>query len=114
MSSPIQSSGRMDFQRGVEIFVYLQREERKHLSDDFSYPRKVDVEPEKLPGVKYEVPKVYRIWRKPVGMLGCWVLFFINGEKLSPDMSVPLGLEKLPQDAEEMTEEERVAYWTRH
>tara|TARA_R110002096_G_scaffold66682_3_gene162238 strand:- start:5381 stop:5701 length:321 start_codon:yes stop_codon:yes gene_type:complete len=57
------------------------------------------------------VPKLYRIWRKPVDMCGCWVGFRYNGEVHYPDLSTPIDEFKLPRDAEALTDEEAVKYW---
>lgn len=56
-------------------------------------------------------PPLYRIFRKPVGMWGCWVEFRYNGEIHVPDLSVPIRVEKLPRDAERLTDEEAAKYW---
>jgi len=56
-------------------------------------------------------PKLYRVFRKPVGMFGCWVEFRYNGEINVPDLSVPIRVEKLPRDAVALTDEESVKYW---
>jgi len=54
---------------------------------------------------------LYKIARRPVGMLGCWVQFRINGEVTAPDLSVPIPLKKLPQGAVRMGDQEADAYW---
>lgn len=112
MSSLLQSPGRTT-RKGCEIFVFLQKEE-PWIVGDLVTSRKVDSEPVELTrpnGSKSVVPKLYRIWRKPAGMFGCWVVFRINGKESVPDLSVPCGLFKLPRDAEELTEEEAKEYW---
>ena len=74
-----------------------------------------DAEPVKLirPGDNIErtVPKLYRIWRKPKGMWGVWVVFQYNGKDHVPDLSVPIKVHKLPRDAEPLTDEEATKYW---
>lgn len=62
-------------------------------------------------GTETIVSKLYRIWRKPCGMFGCWVVFRYNGEEHVPDLSVPIGVYKLPRDAEPLTDDEAAAYW---
>ena len=57
------------------------------------------------------VQKLYRVWRKPVDMCGHFVGFKISGEKTYPDLSCPTWLEKLPRDAEPLTNEEAAKYW---
>lgn len=77
--------------------------------------REVDsetVELTKPDGTTMREPKLYRIFRKPVGMFGCWVEFRYNGEVHVPDLSVPIRVEKLPRDAVALTDEESVKYWT--
>ena len=60
-------------------------------------------------GSKHAV--IYKVARRPVGMWGCWVEFRYNGAVHVPDLSVPIGVEKLPRDAERMGEEAMVKYW---
>lgn len=55
--------------------------------------------------------KLYRIFRRPVGMWGCWVVFRYNGAEHVPDLSVPIGVEKLPRGAKPLTNEEAAQYW---
>ena len=57
------------------------------------------------------VPRLYRIWRKPVGMMGPWVGFKISDETSYPDLSCPIGLFVLPKGAKLLTTEEAVAAW---
>ena len=57
------------------------------------------------------VPRLYRIWRKPVDMMGCWVGFKISGETSYPDLSCPTDLFELPRDAKPLTDAEAVAAW---
>ena len=74
----------------------------------------IDSEPVRLvrpDGTCAIVPKLYRIWRRPVGMLGCWVQFRWNGKIHSPDLSVPIGVSELPRDAESLTDDEAARYW---
>lgn len=76
--------------------------------------REVDsekVELTKPDGTTMREPKLYRIFRRPVGMFGCWVEFRYNGETHAPDLSVPIRVEKLPRDAVALTDEESVKYW---
>jgi hypothetical protein len=76
--------------------------------------RPEDSEPVKLTrpdGSETTCPKLYRVWRKPKGMWGCWVVFVWNGEEHVPDLSTPIAVEKLPRDAEALTDEEAAGYW---
>lgn len=129
MSNLLQHSGRIDRSRGVELLVYLEHKEQWKAKDetnvfpaygncgercDISFHR-VDSEPVQLEwnGKKHIVPKLYRIWRKPAGMFGCWVVFRINGTEQVPDLSCPIGLPKLPRDAKALTEDEAIEAWQR-
>jgi hypothetical protein len=56
-------------------------------------------------------PHLYRFWRKPAGMFGCWVVFRYNGGEHVPDLSVPISLFKMPRDAEKLSDAESVAHW---
>jgi len=57
------------------------------------------------------VPRLYRVWRTPEGSLGQWVGFNVSDGKTYPDLSVPTRLEKMPRDAEPLTDEEATKYW---
>lgn len=130
MSSLMQHRGQIDRSRGVELLVYLEHSEQRLPKDesnvfpawqygvgercDISFHR-VDSEPVQLvwKGKKHIVPKLYRIWRKPAGMFGCWVVFRINGKEQVPDLSCPIGLPKLPRDAVALTDAEAIESWQR-
>lgn len=58
-----------------------------------------------------KLPKLYRIWRTPVDMFGCWVRFKWDGKLHAPDLSVPISVYKLPEDAKPLTDEEAAQYW---
>ena len=76
--------------------------------------RTFDVEPVTLRrpnGTETVCPKLYRIFRKPAGMFGCWVVFRWGGKEHVPDLSVPIGVDTLPRDAREVPEPEACAYW---
>ena len=49
--------------------------------------------------------RLYRIFRKPAGMCGCWVVFRINGQEMVPDLSVFTRVTKLPRDAKPVDSE---------
>ena len=55
--------------------------------------------------------RLWRIYRKPAGMWGPWVVFRWLGEKHAPDLSVPISTFRLPRDAKRLTDEECEAYW---
>ena len=56
-------------------------------------------------------PRLYRFYRRPKGMWGCWVVFQFNGRDQVPDLSCPMSLLTLPRDAKPLTDEESVAHW---
>ena len=58
------------------------------------------------------VPKLYKIFRKPYDTGTVWARYEINGQNYYPD-SLPIGVEKLPRDAVALTDEEMIAYWSR-
>lgn len=62
-------------------------------------------------GTTTTVPRLYRCWRKPVGMFGCWVVFRYNGKEHVPDLSIPIGTEQMPRDAKPLTDDEAAGYW---
>lgn len=96
----------------VELLMYLTHEEPYPHTDRIT--KTVDSEPVKYTrpnGSLTTCPKLYRVWRKPVGMWGCWVVFRYNNEKHVPDLSVPIGVDRLPRDAEALTHDEATRYW---
>jgi hypothetical protein len=73
-----------------------------------------DAEPVQLTrpnGTTATVPRLYRIFRRPIGMWGCWVVFRWSNEEHAPDLSVPISVYDLPKDAKPLTDEEAAAYW---
>jgi hypothetical protein len=56
--------------------------------------------------------KLYTAFRKPVRMCGYWVVFHYCEEEHVPDLSVPISVYKLPQDAKAMNAEAAHYYWT--
>jgi len=126
MSSLLQHTGRIERSKGVELLVYLVHPERVYGNDTqpayglagercHLLTKKVDSEPVQLEwnGKTHIVPKLYRIWRKPAGMFGCWVVFRINGTEQVPDLSCPIDLPKLPRDAVALTDAEAIEAWQR-
>lgn len=69
-----------------------------------------DSEPIEIRPGKF-VPQLYRVWRKPVGMFGHFVVFRYLGEEHVPDLSVPIATFKLPRGAEALTPGEMLKYW---
>lgn len=66
-----------------------------------------------------EHSRIYVAFRRPVGMLGCWVQFRINGRVHAPDLSIPIevnpesayGVRRLPRDAKPLSDEESSKRW---
>lgn len=128
MSSLMQHHGTMDRKRGVELLLYLRHEVPTYPRDESNVweeygtyglrcdisTKMADSEPQHLEwnGSFHIVPKLYRIWRKPVDMFGCWVRFRINGKLTAPDLSTPIDMVKLPRDAEPLTDAEAIHYWS--
>lgn len=78
------------------------------------HSRTFDTEPVELVrpnGTRTTCAKLYRVFRKPAGMFGCWVVFRWNGAEHVPDLSVPIGVKKLPRDAQALSNEEASRYW---
>ena len=120
MSSLLQSPGRVRSRKGqgeVEIFIYLVTQSPRDKEGETIFAEENQLEAVKYPpghrnyGTYSIQPVLYRIWRKPRGMFGCWVVFNINGEEMAPDLSVPTRLLKLPRDAERLTHDEAAHYW---
>lgn len=56
-------------------------------------------------------PVLWRAYRRPVGLFGCWVVFRYCGEEHVPDLSVPISIVKPPRDAKRLTDAEADAHW---
>lgn len=109
MSSLLQFSGAVS-RKGVQLEAYkveriytpyqftMDWERPKVTIRRFSYDD-VPTEKEQCPQCGKEHEKLYGFWRKPVGMMGQWVVFRINGEEHVPDLSIPIQLHKMPKDA---------------
>lgn len=55
--------------------------------------------------------RLFEAFRKPCGMLGCWVVFRYNGKEQVPDLSVPIDVDKLPKGARMMSIKECERHW---
>lgn len=113
MSSLLQFRGQSKAGK-VGLEMYLTKEiERPELGLP-GYRQTVDAE-ELVPCTcKYgKHTQLYRVWRKPVGMFGCWVVFRYNGKEHAPDLSCPFGVEKLPRDAEKLSPQDNCVAWNR-
>ena len=60
-----------------------------------------------------EHPRLWRTWRKPAGMMGCWVVFCYNGVENVPDLSCPIAEFRIPKDAIPATDEDNGKMWHR-
>ena len=96
MSSLLQSQGKTKGGRH-EIFVYLRAAGMSKLTAPS--------------GEVKTMIKLYRVWRKPAGMIGCWVLWRLNGRSRPLDLSIPTAVEKLPFDAHPLSDDDAAAYW---
>jgi hypothetical protein len=95
----------------VGLQVYLEKEEDVP-GLGFKHSRKVDAEPlVKCTKCNGSHSQLYILWRKPVGMCGCWVVFRYNGEEHVPDLSCPFGIDKLPRDAIKLSPEQNSEEW---
>ena len=56
-------------------------------------------------------PQIHRVYRKPAGVFGPWVVFRYNGDKHVPDLSHPIAIVKLPRGAERLSAEENSETW---
>lgn len=104
MSSLLQFSGQIDRKRGVGLLFYLERT----LANGWQHE---DVESAPCSSCGRDHPQLYRAWRKPRGMFGCWVVFRYNGCDQVPDLSVPIAVERLPRDAKPLSTDEAAEYW---
>lgn len=123
-TSLLQFGGQLSRTKGVGLLFYLVdkgKDWEKYNGPEAAYPNPEgttfckDREPVTLINPKYNepstVPQLYRVWRKPVGTLGCWVVFRYLGKEHVPDLSVPIASFKLPKGAEKLTKEEMKEYW---
>jgi len=113
MSSLLQFKGKIS-REGVHIEVYKTIPGRKEI--EFTGDGKV------IDGASWEEtftcrkckrihPILYSFPRKPVGMMGQWVVFRYNGEEHVPDLSCPFGIDKIPKGAKKHSQEESEELW---
>jgi hypothetical protein len=55
--------------------------------------------------------RIHIAYRKPCGMFGPWVVFRYNGEKHVPDLSIPISTDRLPRDAQPLSDAENAEAW---
>jgi len=107
MSSLLQFTG-LTGHRGVRLELVL-------MSPDLRYPDNAvlgnPVEMLDCPTCGKQHEQIHFAWRKPVGMLGCWVQFRLNGFVVAPDLSLPIKVFKLPRDAQRASAEENAKSW---
>ena len=116
MSSLLQHhGGRSPDGRKVELLAYLVKKGKD--LEKYNGPQAYNPSPDSTTFTDYAEldssgnPHLYRFYRRPCGMCGCWVVFQYNGEEHVPDLSVPISLFKLPRDAQKLTDAESVAHW---
>ena len=116
MSSLLQHhGGRSTDGRKVELICYLVTKGKNW--DKHNGPDAYNPSPEGVTFTDYAEtdqdgrPKLYRFYRRPKGMFGCWVVFQYNNADHVPDLSCPLAMLKLPRDAKPLTAEESTAHW---
>ena len=107
MSSLLQFNGTVD-ERGVGLLFYLVGKGEPSYSDPVETIARTDDRP---PGSFPRHPVLYRAFRKPVGMLGCWVQFRYLGRVNAPDLSLPVAVDTVPRGAVRLTDEEIATYW---
>lgn len=113
MSSLLQFNGEIKAGKVGLLFTKI-RKEYYSLNENpptGSLWQEVDIDVFECPKCGREHSVLYRAWRKPRGMMGCWVIFEYNGDKHVPDLSVPISIEKIPKDAERMSIEYSAKYW---
>lgn len=120
MSSLLQFTGKID-KKGVHIEVYKTIPGRKEIEFETNADDP-NGKPEMFWGANWEEtfecskcgkvhPILHTFVRKPVGMMGCWVVFRYNGEENVPDLSCPFGMDKLPKGSKRMTQIESEEAW---
>ena len=108
MSSLLQFSGETGKQGvGLEFYLIWKK------PDPLCVFTEVPTELETCAICGKQHPRLWRFWRKPIGLWGPWVVFRYLGEEQVPDLSCPLSLEKKPRGAERMTLEESCRAWHR-
>jgi|WetSurSiteA1Bulk_404760.scaffolds.fasta_scaffold01829_8 hypothetical protein len=57
--------------------------------------------------------QLYIVICKPQNMFSYWVVFRYNNEDRVPDLSVPIGVAKIPCDGRKLSPEDNATYWHR-
>lgn len=111
MSSLMQFTGQTG-RRGVRLEFYQTTPSKEaYASDSPICGEPVELVPCAVCGKSH--PRLWLAWRKPAGMLGCWVVFRYNGKENVPDLSCPIAEFKIPKDAIPATDEDNGEMWHR-
>lgn len=109
MSSLLQFSGNIE-KKGVGLEFYQVIPNPKYPEDTY-----MGIESEMVPchicGKSH--PRIHIAFRKPIGMLGCWVLFCYNGAKHAPDLSHPISIFKIPKGSKPLDDLKNSECWHR-
>ncbi len=71
----------------------------------------VDADPYRCKQCNCDHARIAVAYRRPAGMLGCWVIFRYLGKKNVPDLSIPISVEKYPLGACILSDEESSKIW---
>lgn len=122
-TSLLQFGGQIDRRRGVGLLFFLVKKGKyweKYNGPEAYEPNPMgttfcdyaeEIELTSPSGEKSMQPQLYRVWRKPAGTWGCWVVFRYLGEEHAPDLSTPISTLVLPRGAEKLTPEECAEFW---
>ena len=103
-NGPMRKNPRTGYGEVGLIFVLVSE------TTDTGFPWPVDRDTYKCPCGKTHA-RIGIAYRRPRGMLGCWVQFQYNGQMHAPDLSVPISVEKYPLGTVMMSDEESSKYW---
>ena len=111
MSSLLQFNGKIG-KNGVGLEFYKTVPKPDYTPD---MPQSCGIETERIHCVTCgrTHAQLYRAYRKPAGMFGCWVVFRWNGTEHVPDLSIPIATYQLPKDAVPLTDIENAQSWHR-
>lgn len=102
MSSLLQFNGDVSY-RGVGLQFVLRDKEAEW--------NHAPAEPVPCATCGKDHERIHVAYRKPCGMFGPWVQFRYNGEIHVPDLSIPISVERLPRDAQPLSDEENERMW---
>lgn len=78
--------------------------------DDTPYST-VDVETFTCRQCGREHSRIAVAYRRPVGMLGCWVIFRYLGKENVPDLSIPISVPAYPRGSRVLSDDESAKIW---